>query len=257
VSSPLGRFAVSLAATAISCSTPFIEQRPLVVGAEAADAAPALAVALDGAAVPETEPSGILFRGKLSYSDYTAGDALEAGNGNERAALTLELTAEDPLRTLTLHLGVAPELVPAMERGARYAIRVYLDPGDPFTPAALGLVVRSESGQLVYLLSTNDAVPDSESPAGIHVAASEKPAFYTTTISRSGCTISEVHRFVDIESQGRTAHVSPGESREFRGVSGRFVLFVLDNSTSSSPEECAAESLPHFSYVVVPAARPR
>jgi hypothetical protein len=200
---------------------------------------------------------GVRFRGVLTYMDCSAPEQAGGAGQTSSASCTLEVLSDSDGRTLKVMLGVPAPLVPVLERGRSYGLWLCVRRTELFTTPPMGIVIRGETGALVYMMDCNDAVPESESPAGVMVVPSDKVASVTTIVSRSGCAVSQKHRFVAVESQGRTALIAPGESRTFKAVSGRYEVHVLDNSKAASPKECEPEYPPHFSYVMLPAAAGR
>ena len=155
--------------------------------------------------------------------------------------------AGDPKR---LARGAAESLRPRLRRGTPYRVTYYQNHRGIFRPPAQGVVVRSLDNLLLYLLSTDEAVPLSNIPDGLTITPTPRVAFRTTTVTTSGCTIQKEHHFIELTDRVRKATIAPGETRIVRTEEGRFEITVFDYSVSSDDIDCLTESPPHFSYLL-------
>lgn len=240
-----------------ACSASEIEQRPLVRGAALPAARPEIYLYVDDTPYEPYGTDNMKFRGTLRSSGFGRGeDATETQtlfsmafrSEADTAARANGRTPDD--KEYRLSFSMDNKFVPNLPGGETYSVVFYFKASGMFLPPAVGVVVRDETGALVFLISCDEAVPPSQLPAGFALTNSEQTASITTALSPSGCTIQKKHRFMEVTARGRKAIIGPGEELILPVLRGSYRVVLFDNSTSSAEVDCLAENPPHFSFML-------
>jgi len=149
-----------------------------------------------------------------------------------------------------LALNASQAMLPRLKRGTPYRVTYFQNHRGIFLPPAQGVVVRGLDNQLLYLLSSDEAVPLSNIPEGLTITPTPRVAFRTTTVTTTGCTIQKQHHFLELTDRVRKATIAPGETRIVRTRQGKFEITVFDYSVSSDEIDCLTENPPHFTYLL-------
>ena len=239
--------------TFATCSPPIIQQAPLPRGMIAPVERPEMILHIDGFPAEPSNAEGISFNLPLIAQGYRSVEAVE--DVDETATYSLEFMepAEgigDPVvYRLTINRA-ATSYLPRLTRGESYKVHYFQNHRGIFLPPSQGITIFDEQDRLLYLLSTDEAVPLRLLPDGLTLLPSQRTAFETTLINQSGCHIMKRHQFVDVTTEGRKSTLTSGEEKELI-ITGRVYRLVLfDYSLSDDDIECLMEAPPHFSFML-------
>ncbi len=200
------------------------------------------------------DSGSLTFRCRFTASGFS--DERAQDNEEDQSRYSMHFVSPDDENEFNLRFGLPRSFAPRLKAGRTYSVAYYYRHRELFLPPSLGVVIRDETGGLLYLLSGDDGVPGQNLPAGLKLTPVRRPVFVTSTFSQSGCTIDKEHYFLQAEARGKEHLVAPGEEKILRTLGGYFRLVLFDNSVSSGDIECLAESPPHFSYLLEAVAAP-
>ena len=243
-------FAVAAAGlfTSAACSPPQIAQRPLIRGGIAPLERPEVFLHLNDKPAEPGDSGNLVFRCRLTGAGFS--DAREDAGADEQSLYSMRFVSPDEQNRFNLSFAVPRSFTPRLKTGRTYSVVYFYRHRELFLPPSLGVVVRDETGGLLYLLSGDDGVPSENLPAGLKLTPVRRPVSVTSTFSQSGCTIDKEHYFLQAEARGKKHLIAPGEEKILRTLAGYYRLVLFDNSVSSGDIECLAENPPHFSFLV-------
>jgi len=244
--------ALAVLFAAVGCSAPRIRQKELIQSSAPPIQRPEILLYKDNRPVEPGSADGISFRLPLSGTGYRA----ERGPDQEPTGLmynTFTFAAQkkgEEEQQYRLAIAVSQDRLPPLKRGNAYSVTYYQNHRGAYLPTAQGVVIRDETGRLLYILSSDEAVPVAELPAGLTITPSRRTAFSTTSLTKSGCTIKKTHHFLELEAGGRKTSVTPGQSKTIKTVAGYFKMELLDYSVSSTDIECLMEAPPYYCFLL-------
>ena len=239
-----------LVALCCTCGAPRIKQQPLVQSSAPPVERPDLLLYRNGLPVEPSGTDGAAFHRRLAATGYRTEKTEENAPGDH---MYHTFTFRDPggkgdeyrLAFLT-----QDKHLPKLKTGKRYQVTYFQNHRGMFLPSAQGVVIRDNDGNLVYLLSSDDAVPLSELPEGLSITPSRRIAFATNRLTATGCNIDKEHHFLDVTTGDRTMSVTPGQAKRVRTKNGYLKLTLFDYSVSQAEFECMAEAPPYFTYLL-------
>ncbi len=239
-----------------SCSFPGIPQRdPLLpVPVHRPE------IEVDADLTPEVldDRSVLKFAGRLS-DRFDPGGAGEGRGGFSSVALVFELEPDVPSPDApphaTLRLSAPYGNLPRLRLGATYKVRWEVVEEDPLGMPDLRIEIRSEEGQLLYLMTTGAALPKEPLMEGLELRSARRPAFLTDFEAGGGCRVRRRHYTTLVRhSSLETGEVwlMPTDVLDLSLETGTWRLTVLDNSVAlkGGCDRLIAQELAHRTVVL-------
>ena len=243
-----------LAIAMLGCSAPHIDQKILILGGNPPIDRPRLSVYRLDKAVEPVGTDSVSFRMPLVSSGFAGPQDVEASG---EQVYSINFRSKDGLDEFHVFFDIQDRYVPRLSRKTEYDVWFYQRRKGLLLPDPQGLVVRDLTGRLLYLLSTDEAVPLDQIPPGIRLTPSRKVAFMTTAISKTGCSVEKEHLFLGVDSVEGESRLAPGEEQVVRGDEGYYRVVLFDNSISRAELDCLIEDPNHYSYMLQAVSGPR
>ena len=218
-------------------------------------------IEMDADRTPEIldDRSVLRFVGRLS-DRFDPGGAGEGNGGFSRVVLVFELEPDVPSpdttpAVATLRLSAPYGNLPRLRLGATYEVRWEVAEADPLGMPDLRLGIRSEEGQLLYLMTTGAALPEEPLLEGLGLRSARNPAFVTDFEAGGGCRVRRRHYSTRVQHtslETGEAWLMPTNVLVLLLETGTWRLTVLDNSVAlkGGCDRLIAQELAHRTVVL-------
>jgi hypothetical protein len=217
----------------------------------------------DGAPIEPSAQEGVTMRLLFQGAGQRAAEA-EDEAAQSTPFKTLQGLADSALHSLDfveqgrdhpapwrVDLAIPEAYLPKLIPGRTYEVTFLQNHRGMFLPPAQGLIIRGDKGDLLYLLSTDEAVPLSQLPGGVTLLPSRKVAYTTASNTSLGCVVEKDHVIVHVTVGDSKTPLVPLARTKLATPDGAFALVLFDCSVSETDIECLAEAPTHFSYLLI------
>jgi hypothetical protein len=234
-----------------ACSPPAVPQRDPILPVPVRR--PEIEVNADRAPDLVDDARSLLrFRGRLT-DRIDPGRLEQAGGRFARVVLVFEL--EPTLDVATIRLSAPYRNLPLLRIGEIYQVDWQVATEDPLGLPDLRVEIRSEAGQLLYLMASGGGLPAETLLDGLELKSARRPAFHTDFEAGAGCRVRRRHyatRVGDTSLEAGDAWLMPTDDLELARETGRWRLTILDNSVAlkGGCDKLVAQELAHRTVVL-------